>query len=100
MNQKQEIITNIFKNNQIRTIWDQTKEEYYFSVVDVIEALTESSNPRRYWSDLKKKLIAEGSELYENVVQLKLKSSDGKYYQTDTLDTKGILRLIESVPRY
>ena len=77
---------------------DGEKGDYYFSVVDVIGALTESSRARKYWSDLKKKLKVEGSELSEKVEQLKMQSADGKYYNTDTLDTKGILRLIESIP--
>ena len=77
---------------------DGEKGDYYFSVVDVIGALTESSRARKYWSDLKKKLKVEGSELSEKVGQLKMQSADGKYYNTDTLDTKGILRLIESIP--
>lgn len=80
-------------------MWDSEKEEYYFSVIDVIGALTDSNIPRNYWSDLKRKLKQEGSQLHENIVQLKMKSKkDGKTYSTDTLDTKGILRLIESVP--
>lgn len=91
-------ITNLFEENEIRSIWDSEKEEYYFSVVDVIVALTKSDRPRKYWNDLKKKLENEGSELSEKVGQLKLKSKDGKYYNQDVLDTKGILRLIESVP--
>ena len=72
---------------------------YFFSVVDVIQALTDSKIPKRYWTDLKRKMISEeGSKLYEKIVQLKMKSSkDGKMYLTDTLDTEGILRLIESV---
>ena len=94
---KLKTITNLFENSTIRSIWDAEKEEYYFSVVDVISALTESSRARKYWSDLKKKLNVEGSELSEKVGQLKMKSADGKYYNTDTLDTKEILRLIESV---
>lgn len=95
---KKENMLKMFENTNIRTIWDSEKEDYWFSVVDVIEALTESSNPRRYWSDLKIKLTNEGSELYDKIVQLKMQSSDGKFYKTDTLDTKGILRLIQSVP--
>ena len=91
-------ITNLFEDNEIRSIWDSEKEEYYFSVVDVISALTNSNIPKRYWSDLKNKLSEEGSELYEKIVRLKLKAKDGKSRETDTLDTKGILRLIESVP--
>ncbi|MBQ8681771.1 MAG: hypothetical protein IJ509_02550 [Bacilli bacterium] len=95
---KLETITNLFKGKEIRSIWDEDKEDYYFSVVDVIATLTKSNIPRNYWSDLKRKLKSEGSELHENIVQLKMKASDGKMRQTDTLDTKGILRLIESVP--
>ena len=96
---KLETISNLFENKEIRSIWNSENEDYYFSVVDVIGALTETSIPKRYWSDLKNKLIDEGSELYEKIVQLKLKSSkDGKLYLTDTLNTEGIFRLIESVP--
>lgn len=91
-------ISNLFEEKEIRSIWDGEKGDYYFSVVDVIGALTESSRARKYWSDLKKKLKVEGSELSEKVGQLKMQSADGKYYNTDTLDTKGILRLIESIP--
>ena len=94
---KLETITNLFENSTIRSIWNEEKEEYYFSVVDVIEALTDANIPRNYWSDLKRKLKQEGSELHENIVQLKMKAQDGKLRQTDTLDSKGILRLIESV---
>lgn len=98
-NNKLETISNLFEGKEIRSIWDSAKEDYYFSVTDVISALTNSKIPKRYWSDLKRKLIEEGSQLYENIVQLKMKSKkDGKNYLTDTLDTKGILRLIESVP--
>ena len=91
-------IIKIFENTNIRTKWDAEKEDYYFSVVDVIGALTESSRARKYWNDLKKKLKIEGSELSEEVGQLKMQSTDGKFYNTDVLDTKGILRLIQSVP--
>lgn len=95
---KQNTITNIFENNTIRSMWNEEKEEYYFSVIDVIGALTDSSRARKYWSDLKKKLQNEGSELSEKIGQLKMQSRDGKYYNTDVLDTKGILRLIQSIP--
>ena len=95
---KLKTITNLFEGNEIRSVWDSSKEDYYFSVVDVIKVLTESKIPRRYWTDLKRKLLDEGSQLYENIVQLKLRSSDGKNYKTDTLNTEGIFRLIESVP--
>ncbi len=98
MNNKLETISNLFEDREIRSIWDSEKEEYYFSVIDVVSALTDSNIPKRYWSDLKKKITEEGSELYENIERLKLKAQDGKYRETDTLDTKGILRLIESVP--
>ena len=99
MNNKLETITNLFEGNEIRSIWNSEEEDYYFSVVDVISVLTDANIPRNYWSDLKRKLKGEGSELHENIVQLKMKSKkDGKFYNTDVLDTKGILRLIESVP--
>lgn len=98
MNNKLETISNLFEDKEIRSIWDSEKEEYYFSVVDVVSALTESNDARKYWSVLKLRLKKEGSELTTNCSQLKLKSSDGKYYNQDVLDTKGILRLIESVP--
>lgn len=97
---KLETITNLFENSTIRSIWNEEKEEYYFSVIDVIGALTNNDyqKSRNYWKWLKNKLNNEGSELVSNTNQLKMKSSDGKYYNTDTLDTQGIFRLIESVP--
>lgn len=95
---KKETITNLFEGNEIRSVWDSEKEEYYFSVVDVIRVLSESNIPKRYWSDLKKKLTDEGSQLYEKIVRLKMRAPDGKMRQTDTLDMEGIFRLIESVP--
>lgn len=88
----------VFENKKVRTAWNEETEDWYFSVIDVIEILTESENPRRYWSDLKIKLSTEGSKLYENIVQLKLPAADGKMRLTDVLDTKGILRLVQSVP--
>lgn len=91
-------ITNLFEGSEIRSIWDSEKQDYYFSVVDVISALTNANIPRNYWSDLKRKLKEEGSELHEKIVQLKMIALDGKNRQTDTLDTEGIFRLIESVP--
>ncbi|MBR1413178.1 MAG: Bro-N domain-containing protein [Bacilli bacterium] len=92
-------ITNLFEGNEIRSIWNAEEEEYYFSVVDVISALTDSPRARKYWNDLKVKLFEEGSQLSEKVGQLKLQSKkDGKYYATDVLNTEGIFRLIESVP--
>lgn len=98
-NNKLETISNLFEGKEIRSIWDSKKEEYYFSVVDVIGALTESKNPNDYWYRLKKRMTEEEkSELSTKCRQLKLQSNDGKFYLTDTLDTEGILRLIESVP--
>ena len=99
MNNRLSTITNLFEGKEVRSLWDFEKEDYYFSVVDVISALTDSNIPRNYWSDLKRKLKAEGSELHEKIVQLKMTTKkDGKNYMTDTLDTEGIFRLIESVP--
>lgn len=99
MNNKLETISNLFENKEIRSIWDSEKEEYYFSVVDVINALAEPKNPRDYWYQLKKRLSdEEKSEVSTNCRQLKMKALDGKMRETDTLDTSGIFRLIESVP--
>lgn len=88
----------IFQGKQIRRFWDNKKELWYFSVIDVVSALTGSTIPRRYWSDLKIKLQKEGSEVYEKIVQLKMQSSDGKYYQTDAADTEAMFRIIQSIP--
>ncbi len=88
----------LFEDKKIRTLWDADQEKWYFSIVDTIEVLTGSTIPKRYWSDLKKKLSKEGSQLYENIVQLKMQSSDGKYYKTDVADTEQLFRLIQSIP--
>jgi hypothetical protein len=88
----------LFEEKTIRTQWDEAVGEWYFSVVDTIAVLTDSDNPRRYWSDLKRKLKVEGSQLYGDIVQLKMKSSDGKFYNTDAADTEQLLRLIQSIP--
>ena len=89
----------LFENKTIRTAWDEETEEWYFSIVDVISVLTGTENPRRYWSDLKRKLKKEGAvELYERIVQLKILSSDGKRYKTDVADTEQLLRIIQSIP--
>ena len=90
----------LFEGNQIRSVWDNEKEEWYFSIVDIIGVLTESKNPRRYWSDLKRKMKDEEGaiQLYGKIVQLKLESSDGKKYNTDTADMQGIFRIIQSIP--
>lgn len=95
---KLETISNLFEGKEIRSAWDSEKEEYYFSVVDIVGALTNSERARKYWNDLKIKLNQEGSQLSEKIGQLKLKAKDGKFYNTDVLDTSGILRLIESIP--
>ena len=88
----------VFEEKKVRTLWDSETEEWYFSVVDVVAVLTDSENPRRYWSDLKRKLLKEGSQLYEGIVQLKMLSSDGKYYKTDVATTQQLFRLIQSIP--
>jgi hypothetical protein len=88
----------LFEAKKVRTHWDEEKELWYFSVIDVIEALTGTDRPRKYWNDLKTKLKKEGSELSENIGQLKMMSSDGKLYLTDVADTTQILRLIQSIP--
>jgi DNA-damage-inducible protein D len=89
----------LFESKQIRSEWNEKEQKWYFAIIDVVEILTESNNPRRYWSDLKRKLSAEGfSQLYEIIVQLKMISSDGKKYTTDCSDAKGLLRIIQSIP--
>jgi hypothetical protein len=88
----------LFESKKVRTHWDQETETWYFSVIDVIEILTGSSIPKRYWSDLKKKLIKEGSEAYEKIVRLKMEAEDGKMRETDVAETETLLRLIQSIP--
>ncbi|WP_159477472.1 BRO family protein [Dyadobacter sp. 3J3] len=88
----------LFEEKKVRSHWDAEKEVWYFSVIDVIQILTDSSIPKRYWSDLKKKLSMEGSEAYEKIVRLKLLADDGKKRETDTADTETLLRIIQSVP--
>ena len=88
----------LFESKKVRSHWDAEKEIWFFSVIDIIEILTGSSIPKRYWSDLKMKLTKEGSELYEKIVQLKFEAVDGKKYATDCLDTQNLLRLIQSIP--
>ncbi len=88
----------IFNQKNVRRHWDSEKELWYFSVVDVIAVLTESSVPKRYWSDLKIKLQTEGSQSYDKIVRLKLMASDGKKYLTDVADTETLLRLVQSIP--
>ena len=100
MNDKLATISNLFEDKEIRSIWDSEKEDYLFSVIDVINALTDSDyeKSRNYWKWLKNKLKEEGSELVSNTNQLRLKAKDGKMRETDVLDTEGIFRLIESIP--
>ena len=88
----------LFENYKVRTLWDEEKEDWYFSVVDIVAILSESPNPRKYWSVLKTRLRKEGSQLTTDCSQLKMKSADGKYYKTDVLDTEGVLRLVQSIP--
>ena len=95
--EKQEAIK-IFDEQSVRTIWDQENEKWFFSIVDTIQILTDSPNPRKYWSVLKLRLKKEGSELTTNCSQLKLPASDGKYYKTDVADTEQLFRLIQSIP--
>lgn len=85
----------LFENKKIRSHWDEKAEKWYFSVVDIIEALTGTDRPRKYWSDLKAKLNKEGSQLSEKIGQLKMQSEDGKFYSTDIADTEQLLRLIQ-----
>jgi len=88
----------LFESKKVRTHWDEVQEKWFFSVIDVIEILTGSSIPKRYWSDLKKKLKLEGSEVYEKIVRLKMIADDGKKRETDVSDTEQLLRIIQSIP--
>ncbi len=88
----------LFESKKIRSQWDAEQEKWYFSIVDIIEVLTDTDRPRKYWSDLKAKLKKEGSELSEKIGQLKMQSEDGKFYSTDIADTEQLLRLIQSIP--
>lgn len=88
----------LFEHKEVRSVWDEEQEKWYFSIIDVIEVLTESSNPRKYWSVLKTRLKKEGSQLATNCSQLKLKAADGKFYKSDVADVPQLLRLIQSIP--
>lgn len=88
----------LFENKKIRSNWDSEQEKWFFSIVDIIEVLTDSPRPRKYWSALKTKLKLEGSELSQNLGQLKMQSEDGKFYLTDVADTEQLFRLIQSIP--
>ena len=92
------LINKLFNNETIRTIWDKKEEKYYISVVDVVGIVSESKDGRKYWNKLKQRLRTEGNESVTNCHQLKLKSSDGKYYNTDVVDIEGMFRIIESIP--
>lgn len=95
---KKETAINLFEQKQVRSVWSEEEEKWYISIVDVIGVLTDSPNPRKYWSVLKTRLKAEGSQLATNCSQLKMQSNDGKFYKTDVADTEQLFRLIQSVP--
>jgi hypothetical protein len=95
---KQQNTIQIFEDKKVRTLWDAEQEKWYFSIIDVIEILTGSPRPRKYWNALKTKLKAEGSELSQKLGQLKMQAADGKYYKTDVADTEQLFRLIQSIP--
>lgn len=88
----------LFEEKKVRTVWDDDTEEWYFSVIDVVEVLTDTDRPRKYWNDLKKKLQKEGSELSEKIGQLKLLAADGKKYKSYVVTTDQLFRLIQSIP--
>lgn len=88
----------IFEEKKVRTVWDDETETWYFSIIDVIAALTESVDPRKYWNKLKQRLKEEGNETVTNCHQLKMKASDGKMRLTDVADTEQLFRLIQSIP--
>ena len=92
---KQQNAIQLFEDKIVRTIWDVEQEKWFISIIDVIEVLTESVRSRKYWSDLKLKLKKEGSELSEKIGQLKMLSSDGKFYKTDVADTEQLFRLVQ-----
>lgn len=88
----------IFEEKKVRSLWNEDNEKWYFSIVDVVVVLTDSPNPRKYWSVLKTRLKAEGSQLATDCSQLKMQSADGKFYKTDVTDTEQLFRLIQSIP--
>ena len=99
MNQdKMHLINKIFNNETIRTVWDNEQEKYFVSVVDIVGAISESKDGRKYWNKLKQRLKDEGNQTVTNCHQLKLKAQDGKYRMTDVVDIKGMFRIIESIP--
>ena len=88
----------LFEERKVRTVWDEESEEWYFSIIDVVEVLTGTDRPRKYWNDLKLKLLKEGSELSEKIGQLKMKAPDGKMRLTDVANTDQLFRLIQTIP--
>ena len=88
----------LFEEKKVRTMWDTDTEKWYFSIVDVVSVLTGTDRPRKYWSDLKKKLLQEGSQLSEKIGQFKMKADDGKMRMTDVADTEQLFRIIQSIP--
>jgi len=88
----------LFHDQKVRVHWDEDQEKWFFSIIDVIAILADNSRARKYWNDLKKKLVDEGSQLSEKIGQLKMQSTDGKFYKTDVADTEQLLRLIQSIP--
>ncbi len=95
---KQQNSIQLFEDKKVRTLWDAEQEKWYISIIDVIEVLTNSDRPRKYWSDLKRKLKKEGSQLSDFIGQLKMQAADGKFYKTDVADTEQLIRLIQSIP--
>jgi hypothetical protein len=95
---KQQNAIKIFEEKKVRTLWDADQEKWFISIIDVVEVLTNTDRPRKYWNDLKTKLKNEGSELSEKIGQLKMQSTDGKFYKTDVADTEQLFRLIQSIP--
>jgi hypothetical protein len=95
---KMYLVNKIFNNETIRTVWNKEEEKYYISVVDIVGVVSESKDGRKYWNKLKQRLKEEGNESVTNCHQLKLKSSDGKHYNTDVVDIEGMFRIIESIP--
>lgn len=95
---KQKNAIKIFEEKKVRTVWDDETETWYFSIIDVIAALTESIDPRKYWNKLKQRLKEEGNETVTNCHQLKMKASDSKMRLTDVADTEQLFRLIQSIP--
>ena len=98
MKMNNETSIKLFESKKVRTHWDVEQEKWYFSVIDVIEILTDSPRPRKYWNALKTKLESEGSELSQKLGQLKMKAEDGKMRETDVADTENLLRIIQSIP--